>query len=353
MGDYIHQHGLKYALYTDAGNLTCSKAMPGTRDHGKPWEWAASVSHLWRTTGDICKPGKVNWNYLTRYAWANQKLHASAGPGHWNDPDMMIVGMDGLTPARNRTVFSLWCIMAAPLIAGNDLRTMTPDTIAILTNIEAIAVDQDPLGIQGHVLRETKSVSIWGGKKLYDGSQAVVINNKDQKNPASVKLAWADLGLDDSAAMWVRNLWTHQTTGPVTNGLSLELKPDESVMLRIGPTNTFSVPPIISADTYRLTFTASGAKPETLKGSITTRTAGTDELPVWKVQKDLPPWLSVRVEKQGKRQVLENIVSTAGLKKGSYHAHVRVDNHEPRTGMPLSALYYDVDLEVPADQSSN
>jgi len=411
LGDYIHQQGLKYALYTDAGTLTCSKAMPGTKGHeyvdmlsfadwrcdylkidwcntdrmdefktytllheaqlaagrplvhsictwgkGKPWEWGAAVSHLWRTTGDICMPGEVNWRFLTNYAWANQKLYASAGPGHWNDPDMLIVGMDGMTPARNKTVFSLWCIMAAPLIAGNDLRTMTPDTIATLTNIEAIAVDQDPLGIQGRVLRDTnrvgQGVSIWGGKPLYDGSQAVVLYSQ-HSHKASVTLTWAELGLDDSTAMWVRNLWTHETTGPVTKELSFELKPGETVMLRISPTNTFPIPPIISADTYRLTFTASGTKPETLKGSLTTQTAGTDELPLWKVQKDLPPWLSVRVEKQGKRQVFENVVSTAGLKKGSYHAHVRMDNHEPRTGMPLSALYYDVDLEVTADQSSD
>ena len=403
LGDYIHRRGLKYALYTDAGSRTCSKAMPGTKGHefedmrafadwrcdylkidwcnaegmdvvkaytllheaqlaagrplvhslctwgdGEPWKWAAAIGHLWRTTSDICEPGKANWGYFKTYAWANQKLYASAGPGHWNDPDMMIVGMAGLTEARNRTFFSLWCLMAAPLMAGNDVRTMTPATTAILTNLEAIAVNQDPLGIQGRVLRETNGVSIWGGKRLYDGSQAVVIYNQ-QTNSAQARLAWTDLGLDNMAALHVRNLWTHQTTGPVAHGIALDLKADESVMLRLSKASTFPLPPILSADTYLASFRAASPSPQTLSGQLTVKTVGTDELPEWKVRAGLPAWLSVRVTKQGKHQTLENTVSTAGLKKGSYHALVRADNREPRTGQPLSALYYDVDLEVPAD----
>ena len=180
LGDYIHQRGLKYALYTDAGTRTCSKAMPGTKDHefedmaafaawradyvkvdwcntegqdpaqaytklrdaqlaagrpivfslcswgvGEPWKWAASVGHLWRTTGDICAPGKADWSTAMKNTAANEKLYAAAGPGHWNDPDMLITGMDGLSETQNRSFFSLWCMMAAPLMAGNDLRKMT------------------------------------------------------------------------------------------------------------------------------------------------------------------------------------------------------------------------------------
>jgi Melibiase. len=183
LGDYIHQRGLKYALYTDAGTRTCSQAMPGTKGYefedmrqfaewrtdylkidwcntkgqdivqtytlldeaqraagrplvhslcswgvGEPWKWAAAVGHLWRTTGDICEPGKADWNSAMEIVLANEKLFAYAGPGHWNDPDMMIVGMPGLSEAQNRSLFSLWCMMAAPLIAGNDLRQMTEST---------------------------------------------------------------------------------------------------------------------------------------------------------------------------------------------------------------------------------
>ena len=403
LGDYIHRRGLKYALYTDAGTRTCSKAMPGTKDHefedmrafagwrcdylkidwcnaegldivkaytllheaqlaagrplvhslctwgeGQPWKWAASVGHLWRTTGDICAPGQADWNNALKYAFENEKLCPFAGPGHWNDPDMMIVGMAGLSETQNRTFFSLWCIMAAPLMAGNDVRTMTPATIAILTNIEAIAVNQDPLGLQGHVVRTTNGVSFWAGKRLYDGSQAVVVYNQSTV-PVQARLDWRDLGLDESATLYVRNLWTHITTGPLADGITLALSAGDVAMLRISKSSTFPIPPILSADTYLLSFQAAGAAPQTLSDRLTVQTVGTDKLTVWRVRKDLPAWLSVRVAKNGKRQTFVNTVKTAGLKRGSYHALVRADNREPVSGRPLSALYYDVDLDVPAD----
>ena len=107
----------------------------------------------------------------------NEKLYPWAGPGHWNDPDMLIVGMPGLSEAQNRTFFSLWCMMAAPLMAGNDLRGMTPATIQILTNQEAIAVNQDPLGIQGHIIRSVGNVDVWAAKPLFDGSRALLLFN--------------------------------------------------------------------------------------------------------------------------------------------------------------------------------
>ena len=406
LGDYIHRLGLKYALYTDAGTRTCSKAMPGTKGHefedmrafaewrcdyikidwcnaegmdivkaytllheaqlvtgrpivhslctwgdGEPWRWAAPIGHLWRTTSDICEPGRANWGYATNYAFANQKLYRSAGPGHWNDPDMMIVGMAGLSEARNRTFFSLWCLMAAPLMAGNDVRTMTPSTISILTNLEAIAINQDPLGIQGHVLRQTNGISLWGDKRLYDGGQAVVVYNS-QASPTEARLTWTELGLAESAALYVRNLWTHQTTGPLTRGITLTVPADEAVMLRISQAGTFRIPPILSADTYLLSFQAAGSAPQTLSGSLTVKTAGTDDLPVWKVRANLPAWLSVKVDRNGKSQSFANTIATAGLRKGSYHALVRADNAEPVSGKPMSAIYYDVDLDVPNNVAS-
>ena len=406
LGDYIHSLGLKYALYTDAGTRTCSKGMPGTKGHesddmrtladwrcdyvkidwcnaegmneavsyqrlyqaqratgrpimhsvcswgdGKPWTgWGAASSHLWRTTSDVCAPGKVDWNNAIKIALFNQGLYQNAGPGYWNDPDMLIVGMQDMTDARDRTIFSLWCLMASPLIAGNNVCSMTPATLAILTNLEAIGVNQDPLGIQGHLIHDSNGISVWAAKRLFDGSQAVVLCNR-QSAPAEVRVSRADLGLDESAAFFMRNLWQHETTGPLQNDISLTVPAGDVVMLRIATANDFPIPPIISADTYRLSFRASGAAPQTLTANLVAKTVGTDVLPLWKVRANLPPWLTVKVTQNGKSQTFANTVNTAGLKMGAYHAIVRADNTEPRSNKPMSALYYDVDLEIPASAS--
>jgi len=407
LGDSIHNLGLKYALYTDAGSRTCSKGMPGTKGHeyedlrsfadwrcdylkidwcntdgmnvtnayqllrearlaagrpmvqsvcswgvGAPWNWAASAGHLWRTTGDVCAPGHADWQNANKIAFFNQVLYRSAGPGHWNDPDMLIVGMPGMTAAQNRTIFSLWCIMAAPLIAGNDLRTMTPATVAVLTNLEAIAVDQDPLGIQGHVVRDANGVSVWAAKPLYDGSQAMALYNQ-RSVPAKVSVSWADLGLDQSAAFYVRDLWKHKTSGPRRRGITMVVPAAEVVMLRLAKTNAFPIPPIISADTYRLSWQVTGSAPRTLSGELTVKNAGTAALPLWTVRANLPNWLAVNVTQRGKNQTFVNTISTVGLSKGCYHALVRADNTEPLSGRPMSAIFYDVDLEISGQVTQN
>jgi alpha-galactosidase len=403
LGDYIHSLGLKYALYTDAGTRTCSGAMPGTRGRevedmrafadwradyikidwcntegqdivqsyaaldaaqravgrplvhslcswgeGSPWLWAARFGHLWRTTSDICAPGRADWELALRVAFANERLSAHAGPGRWNDPDMMIVGMPGLSDAQNRSLFSLWCVMAAPLIAGNDLRTMTPETAAILTNPEAIAIDQDPFGVQGRILWTDGNVSIWGGKRLFDGSQAVLVFNRS-RHPADARIDWKDLGIDPAARCFVRNLWTRRTQGPLTGGLSVGIAPDDVVFLRIAPSDDFPRPPVLWADSYRVALRAESRSPRTLTGSIKVTNGGSAELPFWTIGGGLPRWLSVRVVKDGRSQVFVNTVATAGLKKGLYHALVRADNVEPVSGLPMTSLYYDVDLEVVRD----
>ena len=400
LGDYIHQRGLKYALYTDAGTLTCSKAMPGTKGHefedmrqfaewrtdylkidwcntkgqdivqtytllneaqraagrplvhslcswgvGEPWKWAAAVGHLWRTTGDICEPGKADWNSAMKIVFANEKLYEYAGPGHWNDPDMMIVGMPGLSEAQNRSLFSLWCMMAAPLIAGNDLRQMSESTRQILTNIEVIAIDQDPLGIQGHIIRQEGQISIWGQKKLFDGSQAVLIFNQNN-SPSQVTISWDELGFSRAASLYVRDLWKHQTTGPITRGLSVTVPPNDVIMLRLSRSKDFPLPPIISADTYLISLHSKSSKPEKLSASLTIHNVGTVDLPLWKVQGPLPPWLSVKITKKGKNQIITSQINTAGLSPGYYHTIVRLDNTEPISKRPMSAFYYDVELEV-------
>jgi hypothetical protein len=117
-------------------------------------------------------------------------------------------------------------------------------------------------------------------------------------------------------------------------------------MLRISKSSAFPLPPVIVADSYWLSFHAPGPGPQKLAGAITVRTLGSDGLPLWKVRSRLPSWLSVAVAKHDKSQTLANTVSTAGLAKGRYHAVVRADNIEPVSGQPMSALYYDVDLEI-------
>ncbi len=402
LGDYIHGLGLKYALYTDAGTRTCSKAMPGTRDHefedmasfaewradyvkidwcnnegqdivqtytklhdaqhaagrpivhslcswgeGEPWKWAAPVGHLWRTTADICGPGKVDWSNVLKIAAFNGRLSEAAGPGHWNDPDMMIAGMNGLSETRNRSFFSLWCMMAAPLMAGNDVRTMTDATVRILTNPEAIAINQDPLGVQGRIVRRDGASEIWGAKPLFDGSRAVLVFNPGPA-AADVKVTWADAGFPASAELFARDLWGHRTTGPHEGGLTVAVPPDGAAFLRISKKDRFPIPPIVVASTYRVVLRADGSAPRTLAGAVKVRNNGSGDLPLWKIRPGLPAWLSVSVEKEGKVQTLTNTVSTAGLSRGSYHAVVRADNIEPVSKKPMSALYYDVDLEVAA-----
>jgi alpha-galactosidase len=404
LGDDIHRRGLKYALYTDAGSRTCSGAMPGTKDRefedmrafaewradyikidwcnsegqdivktysrlaeaqraagrpvvhslcswgeGSPWTWAAAVGHMWRTTADICAPGKADWARAMRMAFANERLAAFAGPGRWNDPDMMIIGMPGLSETQNRSLFSLWCVMAAPLIAGNDLRDMTKSTVDILTNLEAIAVDQDPLGLQGRIVWTDGNISLWAGKPLFDGSQAVLVLNQS-RYPVEKKVSWPEIGGSAGDTLYVRDLWTHVTTGPLAGGVSVKVEPDGAALLRISKTNDFPMPPLLVTDTYLVSLRATGAAPQTLSGAVTVVNKGSADLPLWTVRpRDLPPWLSVKVAKNGPAQTFVNTVSTAGLRKGAYHALVRADNVEPVSGRAMSALYYDVDLEIPRD----
>jgi hypothetical protein len=165
------------------------------------------------------------------------------------------------------------------------------------------------------------------------------------------RIAWPEIGIDAAAACYVRNLWTHETTGPLTGGVTVRIEPDGVAMLRVSAQNDFPIPPVIVADSYLISLRSSGSAPTKLAGTLTVTNKGSVELPLWRVGEGLPPWLSVAVLKSGKSQTFTNTVSTAGLKKGLYHAVVRADNTEPFSGKPMSALYYDVDLEIIQDVS--
>ena len=173
----------------------------------RPWEWAQNVGHSWRTTGDIgvaFLPVPVTLDENGRPRWRpqsvldildqNEPLRAYAGPDHWNDPDMLEVG-NGMTVSEDRAHFTLWCMMAAPLILGNDLTNMSDETLAIITNKDVISIDQDPLGVQGLRLKKQGDLQYWF-KPLVDGAWAFCVLNAGPE-AATVELDWEKLEFKD------------------------------------------------------------------------------------------------------------------------------------------------------------
>ncbi|MEO7121970.1 MAG: hypothetical protein ABI400_02400, partial [Lacisediminihabitans sp.] len=164
--------------------------------------WRTSVANLWRTTPDV----HDNWASMIGIAQTNALLSSSAGPGHWNDPDMLEVGNGGMTTAEYRTQFSLWCEMAAPLLAGNDLSQSNAATLAILGNARAVAIDQDPLGRQAAVLSQTSS-SLVLAKDLANDSVAITLTNTTDR-PQDISAALSRTSLGDAAHYDVVDVWT-------------------------------------------------------------------------------------------------------------------------------------------------
>ena len=160
-------------------------------------------------------------------------LESYAGPGHWNDPDMLEVGNGGMTTTEYRSHFSLWAILAAPLMAGNDLRTMSPEIRDILTNKEVIAVDQDPLGIQGRRVRRDGDLHVWV-KQLKDGSRAVLLLNRG-KAEQTMTVDWEDLGYPSHLGAAVRDLWAHQDLGKFTGKFSAPVAAHGVVVVTVKP----------------------------------------------------------------------------------------------------------------------
>jgi alpha-galactosidase len=301
LADYVHSKGLKLGIYSDAGAHTCG-GRAGSRGYenqdaityaqwgidylkfdwcdtkglsapasyatmrdalynaghpivfsicewgdNNPTQWAPETGHLWRTTGDIqncwdCEMGYGTWSKfgVLRILDKQNGLRKYAGPGHWNDPDMLEVG-NGMTFIEDRAHFSLWCMLAAPLISGNDLRNMSQETTDILTNKEVIALDQDPLGVQCFKMADFGDFQIYA-KPLANNEVALCFLNRGNET-IKVNFNWKDYPVMDgqSGASFdfsrdtyrIRDLWQKKETGTTATPLKTELLPHDVIVVRL------------------------------------------------------------------------------------------------------------------------
>ncbi|MCX6997009.1 MAG: NPCBM/NEW2 domain-containing protein [Kiritimatiellaeota bacterium] len=206
----------------------------------KPWEWAASVGgNCWRTTGDI----DDKWETVARCGFERAGPAQAAGPGHWNDPDMLVVGRVGwganhwpsnLKPDEQYTHISLWCLLASPLLLGCDLTELDEFTLSLLTNDEVIEVNQDPLGRQAGRVAKEGDLEVWA-KDMEDGSKAVGLFNRGRR-PAEVTARWKDLGI--TGPQKVRDLWRQQNLTVAKDEYRAEVPGHGCLLLRIGGKQT-------------------------------------------------------------------------------------------------------------------
>ncbi|HEY2119396.1 MAG TPA: alpha-galactosidase [Candidatus Acidoferrum sp.] len=296
LADYIHSKGLKFGIYSDAGTKTCA-GRPASQGHeyqdamqyakwgvdylkydwcntgtrnaeeayttmsnallstgrpivfsmcewgtAKPWLWGKGIGNLWRTTGDISDrwEGKKKWpdgncceNGMLAIVDEQVGLESFAGPGHWNDPDMLEVGNGGMTTPEYRAHFSFWAMLAAPLIAGNDVRSMSVDTKEILENKEVIAIDQDPLGREGRRISKQGDLEVWG-RPLKDGGRAVILFNRGTSD-AEVSVTWEQLAYPGHLSAKIRDLWEHKNLGSFDGGYKAKVAPHSVTMLKVLP----------------------------------------------------------------------------------------------------------------------
>ncbi|WP_446742630.1 glycoside hydrolase family 27 protein [Silvibacterium acidisoli] len=192
------------------------------------WRWGAETGgSLWRTTGDI----EDNYASMERIGFSQAGLAKFAGPGRWNDPDMLEVGNGGMNSEEYRSHMTLWAMLAAPLLAGNDLSKMTDDTKSILMNREVIAVDQDAAGHQGDRVYTEGPLEVWS-KPLADGSVAVAIFSR-WRMPLDFDVPMTKLGFGENEAVKARDLWAHQDLPEIRGAFHTKLKPHSVVLLRL------------------------------------------------------------------------------------------------------------------------
>jgi len=293
LADYVHSLGLKIGLYTDCGPKTCAGYV-GSEGHEeqdimtyakwgydyvkidwchcegkdpratyklfgdaikraprdivfsicnwgleKPWEWGESVGgNLWRTTGDI----EDSWASMAGIGFRQAGLSKYAGPGHWNDPDMLVVGKVGwgpelhpthLTTDEQYTHISLWCLLAAPLLIGCPIEQIDDFTLGLLTNVEVLEIDQDPLGRQAERIVEGDDFQVWA-RELEDGSQAVGLFNLDAYEHKRIRFDFSALGLGIGPYR-VRDLWRQKDLGNFSHYFEAEVAPHGVVLVRIFP----------------------------------------------------------------------------------------------------------------------
>jgi len=323
LADYVHSKGLKFGIYSDAGSKTCG-GRPASRGHeyqdaltyaqwgvdylkydwcgcedlkaegayttmrdalyaagrpivfsmcewgqNKPWLWAKDIGNSWRTTTDItpcfdCKLDHKTWRQwgVLQILDAQKPLREYAGPGHWNDPDMLEVG-NGMSVNEDRAHFSMWCMLAAPLISGNDLRNMSQETLQILTDKDVLAVNQDTPGVEAFVQPEKFSleivnrnerghrftivqpknngVEIWF-KPLSNDSWAMCVLNRN-KDAKKISFDWKNEKVADSfskreahfdtTTYSLRDLWSKQDAGDTSRILNAEVPGHDVLMLRL------------------------------------------------------------------------------------------------------------------------
>jgi alpha-galactosidase len=290
LADYVHSKGLKFGLYSDAGVLTCG-GRPGSRGYefqdarqyaqwgvdylkydwcytgtmdaeaaytimakalrasgrdillsicewgdNEPSKWAAVPGHMWRTTGDIFDAweGKSGYSIgMTNILDKQVNLWSHSGPNQWNDPDMLEVGNGGMTKTEYEAHFSLWAMLAAPLISGNDLSTMSEETLKILTNKDVIAVDQDPLGQQARRIWKDGDLEIWA-RPLKGGDRAVVLFNRGAE-AKTMSVTWDHIDLPAGLRADVKDLWSKTVTKGVKGTFGGTVASHGVIMVRITP----------------------------------------------------------------------------------------------------------------------
>ncbi|MFI1393794.1 NPCBM/NEW2 domain-containing protein [Streptomyces sp. NPDC020681] len=402
VADYIHSKGLKFGIYTSAGTKTCDSAgFPGGLGHeysdarqfadwgvdylkydncnnqgvdaklryntmrdalratgrpivysicewgqNKPWEWAADVGHLWRTTGDISD----NWGSMVSIMKRNLPLAQHAGPGRWNDPDMLEVGNGGMTDTEYRTHFSMWSIMAAPLLIGSDLRKAPPSAFEILGNREVIAVDQDPLGKQGTVV--SSEAGRWVvAKEMADGSRAVALFN-ESGSPQRISTTAEAVGLPKADAYTQRDLWQHRSYN-TAGTVSATVPAHGTVLLRITADHNWPLhPPAVELGLEGGLFTEAGQT-----GKLTTKVTNLGRTPAIAVSAALtgPAGWTVKATSPTKALVLPpgrslstvwSVAAPAGTPPGAHDLTLRTAHRAPQGTRADSALPFQARVAV-------
>nr|WP_321375916.1 glycoside hydrolase family 27 protein [uncultured Bacteroides sp.] len=301
LADYIHSKGLKIGIYSDAGRQTCG-GRPGSLGHeyqdaltyakwgidylkydwcntedvnpigaynlmkdalraagrpilfsmcewgnSKPWTWAKDTGHMWRTTGDIfncfdCVDEHPGWKAfgVLQILDMQEGLRKYAGPGHWNDPDMLEVG-NGQKVNQDRAHFSMWCMLAAPLILGNDIRNMSDETKAIIMNRDVIAIDQDTLGVQGLKVASQDGIEVWF-KPLAGGDWAFCMLNRSNEDK-EYEINWQKFNFDDEVSKRstnfhnttyvIKNLWTKKVEGSTKKDKKVSVPAQDVLLYRL------------------------------------------------------------------------------------------------------------------------